>query len=199
MLQKGQGKIDKEDLKDVCHQFNMIISDPVLDELMDYCDVDKDGQIDFMEFSNFLNWKDKMPINMVEQKILTGGEFELNGWVQGFKIWEPMKLLLIYGLYPSERMAWSAPANMQRSDLQKATKPLLRAEDLEPVEVGSSRKTPKTLSRPRTVQDDFITSSSLINAVVGGSSAASKSHRKPLNLFKLKCSNYTTPKQPPGF
>ncbi|XP_051722171.1 EF-hand domain-containing family member B isoform X1 [Ctenopharyngodon idella] len=142
---KGQGKIDKEDLKDVCHQFNMIISDPVLDELMDYCDVDKDGRIDFMEFSNFLNWKDKMPINRVEQKILTG-----------------------------ERMAWSAPANMQRSDLQKASaiKPLIRAEDLEPVEVGSTRKTPKTLPRPRTVQDDFITSSSLINAVVGGPSPA---------------------------
>lgn len=76
VLQKGQGKIDKEDLKDVCQQFNMIISDPVLDEVMDYCDADKDGLIDFMEFSNFLNWKDKMPINRVEQKILTGGEFK---------------------------------------------------------------------------------------------------------------------------
>lgn len=142
---KGQGKIDKEDLKDVCHQFNMIISDPVLDELMDYCDADKDGQIDFMEFSNFLNWKDKMPINRVEQRMLTG-----------------------------ERMAWSAPANMHRADLQKtsAIKPLIRPEDLEPVEVGSTKKTPKTLSRPRTVQDSFITSSSLINAVVGGPSPA---------------------------
>lgn len=76
MLQKGQGKIDKQDLKEVCHQFNMIISDPVLDDLMDYCDVDKDGLIGFMEFSNFLNWKDKLPINRMEQKILTGGEFK---------------------------------------------------------------------------------------------------------------------------
>ncbi|KAK7146707.1 hypothetical protein R3I94_009518 [Phoxinus phoxinus] len=142
---KGQGKIDKEDLKDVCLQFNMIISDPVLDELMDYCDADKDGLIDFMEFSNFLNWKDKMPINRVEQKILTG-----------------------------ERLTWSAPANMQRADLQKASaiKPLIRPEDLEAVELGNTRKTPKTLSRPRSVQDSFITSSSLINAVVGGSSPA---------------------------
>ncbi|XP_067303887.1 EF-hand domain-containing family member B isoform X2 [Pseudorasbora parva] len=142
---KGQGKINKEDLKDVCHQFNMIVSDPVLDELMDYCDADKDGLIDFMEFSNFLNWKDKMPINRVEQKLLTG-----------------------------ERMAWSAPANMHRTDLQKTSdiKPLIRPEDLEPVEVGSTRKTPKTLSRHRTVQDRFITSSSLINAVVGGPSPA---------------------------
>ncbi|KAL1258646.1 hypothetical protein QQF64_009223 [Cirrhinus molitorella] len=142
---KGQGKIDKEDLKKVCHQFNMIVSEPVLDDLMDYCDVNKDGLIDFMEFSNFLNWKDKMPITRVEQKILTG-----------------------------ERMAWTAPANMQRTHLQEssAVKPLLRPEDLEPVEVGFTRKTPKTLSRPRTVQNNFFTSSSVINAVVGGPSSA---------------------------
>uniref|UniRef100_A0A673GL21 EF-hand domain-containing protein n=1 Tax=Sinocyclocheilus rhinocerous TaxID=307959 RepID=A0A673GL21_9TELE len=142
---KGQGKISREDLKEACHQFNMIISDPVLDDLMDYCDVDNNGLIDFKEFSNFLNWKDKMPINRVEQKILT-----------------------------AERMAWTAPANMQRTDLQEssAVKPLIRPEDLERVEVGSTRKTPKTLSRPRTVQNNFFTSSSLINAVVGGISPA---------------------------
>lgn len=63
-------------MKEVCHQFNMIISDRVLDDLMDYCDVDNNGLIDFMEFSNFLNWKGKMPINKVEQKILTKGEFK---------------------------------------------------------------------------------------------------------------------------
>ena len=28
---------------------------------MDYCDQDRDGQISYLEFSNFLNWKDKMP------------------------------------------------------------------------------------------------------------------------------------------
>ncbi|KAI2654882.1 EF-hand domain-containing family member B [Labeo rohita] len=143
---KGQGKIDKEDLKEVCHQFNMIVSEPVLDDLMEYCDVDKDGLIDFMEFSNFLNWKDKMPITR----------------------------MLIYLLQLVERMAWTAPANMQRTDLQKsnAVKPLIRPEDLEPVELGYTRKTPKTLSRPRTVQNNFITSSSVISAVVGGLSSA---------------------------
>jgi len=26
-----------------------------------YCDVDGDGQINYDEFANFLNWKDKMP------------------------------------------------------------------------------------------------------------------------------------------
>jgi len=29
---------------------------------MDYCDVDRDGKINYSEFANFLNWKDKMPM-----------------------------------------------------------------------------------------------------------------------------------------
>ena len=28
---------------------------------MDFCDINKDGQIDYEEFANFLNWKDKLP------------------------------------------------------------------------------------------------------------------------------------------
>lgn len=69
--------IDKEDLQAVCRQFQLDVSGPVLDDLMDYCDTDKDGLISFLEFSNFLNWKDKMPINSREQRILTNGQ--LNG------------------------------------------------------------------------------------------------------------------------
>ncbi|XP_041732463.1 EF-hand domain-containing family member B isoform X1 [Coregonus clupeaformis] len=139
---KGQGVIDREDLQDVCRQFNLDLSGPVLDDLMEYCDVDKDGLINFLEFANFLNWKDKMPISKVEQCILT-----------------------------SERKTSTAPDNMQREALPvrpAALEALARPEDLEPAEVGSMLKTPKTLSRPRTVQDRFVTSSSLIRAVVGG-------------------------------
>lgn len=73
-VQKGQGWIDKEDLRNVCEQLNLVLSPPVLETLMDYCDVNKDGRIDFMEFANFLNWKGKMPINTQEQRILTGGQ-----------------------------------------------------------------------------------------------------------------------------
>lgn len=58
--------IDKADLQAVCHQFQLDVSRPVLDDLMDYCDTDKDGLINFLEFANFLNWKDKMPINSQE-------------------------------------------------------------------------------------------------------------------------------------
>lgn len=54
--------IDRDDLQAVCRQFQLGVSDEVLDELMLYCDTDRDGLINFLEFSNFLNWKDKMPI-----------------------------------------------------------------------------------------------------------------------------------------
>ena len=73
-LQKGQGKIDKEDLQEVCRQFKLDLSGPLLDSLMEYCDVDKDGHISFLEFANFLSWKDQMPIGRLEQGILTKGE-----------------------------------------------------------------------------------------------------------------------------
>lgn len=68
--------IDKEDLQAVCRQFQLGVSGPVLDELMDCCDTDKDGLINFLEFANFLNWKDKMPINSREQRILTNGRYQ---------------------------------------------------------------------------------------------------------------------------
>ncbi|XP_049323534.1 EF-hand domain-containing family member B [Astyanax mexicanus] len=143
---KGQGKIDKQDLQDVCRQFNLDLSGDVLEGLVDYCDVDKDGLINFLEFANFLNWKDKMPIRPAEQRILT-----------------------------RERKVSTAPANVQRtiiqgSDVQKedSSESLVRSEDLKPVEVGSPLKTPRTLSRSRAEQEHFITSSSVISAVVGG-------------------------------
>ncbi|XP_069816526.1 EF-hand domain-containing family member B isoform X2 [Dendropsophus ebraccatus] len=58
----GDGKIDKDDLKKTCEQFGLGLDSVVLDSLIEYCDVDKDGLINFIEFANFLNWKDKMPI-----------------------------------------------------------------------------------------------------------------------------------------
>ncbi|XP_070768717.1 EF-hand domain-containing family member B [Enoplosus armatus] len=137
---KGKGMIDKEDLQAVCHQFQLGVSGPVLDDLMDYCDTDKDGLINFLEFANFLNWKDKMPINSQEQDIMT-----------------------------NERQISSAPANIERkpsSDSAQlpASQALIKPEDLEPVEPGSSLKTLRTLRRPKAVPDHFMTTSSLIGA-----------------------------------
>ncbi|KAK2845032.1 hypothetical protein Q5P01_011691 [Channa striata] len=70
---KGKGMIDREDLWEVCREFHLVVNETVLNDLMDYCDTDKDGVINFLEFANFLNWKDKMPISGREQRIITSG------------------------------------------------------------------------------------------------------------------------------
>lgn len=72
--QGGKGFIDKQDLQSVCHQFHLCVSGPVLDDLMDYCDMDRDGLISFVEFANFLSWKDMMPISSQEERLLTKGQ-----------------------------------------------------------------------------------------------------------------------------
>lgn len=71
--QTGKGAIDQEDLQTVCRQFQLLVSGSVLDDLVDYCDTDRDGLISFVEFANFLAWKDMMPITSQEEHILTRG------------------------------------------------------------------------------------------------------------------------------
>lgn len=58
----------------MCCQFQLPISGSALDDLMDYCDTDGEGVISFMEFANFLSWKDMMPIKSQEERILTQGQ-----------------------------------------------------------------------------------------------------------------------------
>lgn len=48
-------------MREVCIQFNLPVEPELLESLFSYCDVDGDGQINYEEFANFLNWKDKMP------------------------------------------------------------------------------------------------------------------------------------------
>ncbi|CAI5661808.1 EF-hand domain-containing family member B isoform X2 [Oreochromis niloticus] len=137
---KGKGMIDKEDLRAVCHQFQLNVSESVLDDVMDYCDTDKDGLINFLEFANFLNWKDKMPINSREQCIIT-----------------------------NERQTSSAPGNIESVTAQlPACRALIEPEDLEPVEPGSSLKTVRSLRQTRAAPDHFRTTSSLIGAAGAG-------------------------------
>ncbi|XP_068752255.1 EF-hand domain-containing family member B-like [Montipora capricornis] len=54
------GKISLNELREVCIQFNLPVEPELLECMLDYCDIDGDGQIDYQEFANFLNWKDKM-------------------------------------------------------------------------------------------------------------------------------------------
>ncbi len=60
-LQDGSGRITGEELRQVCQQFNLPAEPELIEQVMDYCDQDKDGQINYQEFANFLNWKDKLP------------------------------------------------------------------------------------------------------------------------------------------
>ncbi|KAM4026931.1 EF-hand domain-containing family member B isoform 2-T2 [Anomaloglossus baeobatrachus] len=113
----SDGKIDKDDLKKTCDQFGLDLDPVLLDSLIEYCDADKDGLIDFVEFANFLNWKGKMSIG--KQVLLEGH---------------------------------------------------LKPEDLI-LEEGASEKTLRTLSKGNQAPEFYQTSSSRINATVGGPSS----------------------------
>ncbi|XP_053120115.1 EF-hand domain-containing family member B isoform X2 [Hemicordylus capensis] len=137
----GDRKISKEDLKKACFQFNLDLDEELLDALFNYCDLDKNGFIDYLEFVNFLNWKDKMSLKEYEEKIITRG-----------KRTGPFDLIPPGG---SEPVADEDP--------------VLKPEDIVIKEPGSSEKTPRTLSRPTDhVFCDYRTTSSQYNAVVGG-------------------------------
>ncbi|NWR57121.1 EFHB protein, partial [Bucorvus abyssinicus] len=70
----GDGMIDKDDLQKSCFQLNLNLDDELLETLFDCCDLDKDGRINYLEFTNFLNWKDKMAVKEFEEKIITKGK-----------------------------------------------------------------------------------------------------------------------------
>ncbi|XP_014662076.1 PREDICTED: EF-hand domain-containing family member B-like [Priapulus caudatus] len=53
--------IDADGLRKMCERFNLTLSDEMLRLLMQWCDTNADGRIDYNEFANFLNWKDMLP------------------------------------------------------------------------------------------------------------------------------------------
>ncbi|KAM9723738.1 EF-hand domain-containing family member B [Menidia menidia] len=179
---KGKGTIDKEDLRDACRQFQLDVSDAVLEELMDYCDTDKDGLINFMEFANFLNWKDMMPINSQDQSALTKGQDgtnrkpsprnrESNRTVDFVNSPTPTVRASIF--FPLDNLSDREPENedgkpSSEPSQRPAPQALIRPEDLEPVAPGSSLKTLRTIRKPKEASDHFVTSSSLIGAVGKG-------------------------------
>ncbi|XP_028905851.1 EF-hand domain-containing family member B isoform X2 [Ornithorhynchus anatinus] len=132
--QDGDGKIDKGELRKTCCQVNLDLEEDLLEALFDICDLDQDGRIDYKEFTNFLNWKDRMAINDFEKQILTQGR----------------------------------KSDSDRTILHKDTA-LLKPEDIILKESGGSKKTPKALSKSTDrVYSNYRTSSSQINAIVGG-------------------------------
>ncbi|EHB03849.1 EF-hand domain-containing family member B [Heterocephalus glaber] len=136
---KANGMIDKAELREACDQANLHhLDETLLSQLFDYCDVDNDGLINYLEFANFLNWKDSMPLKEYEERVI------------------------IKGRKPD--CTNPAEANVEET---KPTL-LIKPEDIVFTEPGSSEKTLLRLQRPGDkVSDCYKTSSSEINAVVG--------------------------------
>ncbi|TWW79972.1 EF-hand domain-containing family member B, partial [Takifugu flavidus] len=200
---KGQGFIDKEDLQAVCHQFQLHVSGPVLDDLMDYCDTDGDGLINFVEFANFLSWKDMMPINSQEERALTRGPFwspedppgplrtllvrvtggpqiEL-GWLLSCEmtivVFRGVSLILLVCLSKRMFKNFKRPSSTASADREEPQPPpgqaLVKPEDLEPVNPAGSLKSVRTLVKQQADPDQFRTMSSVIG--LRGESRASDS------------------------
>ncbi|NXY89752.1 EFHB protein, partial [Alcedo cyanopectus] len=133
----GDGMIDKKDLQKSFFQLNIDVDEELLDSLFDCCDWDKDGLINYLEFTKFLNWKDRTVTEEFEEKIIARG-----------------KNLDVPAL----------PEGTNRND-----EPLLKQQDLELKEVGSSEKPPNKLTGSKDhVLGYYRTTSSQYNAVVGG-------------------------------
>ncbi|KAM4855369.1 EF-hand domain-containing family member B [Urocitellus parryii] len=135
---KRDGMIDKAELQEACNQANLHLDENLLDQLFDYCDVDNDGLINFLEFANFLNWKDTMVLKDYEERVIIKDK--------------------------KPDCANPAEANLKESEPTLLIKP----EDIVLKEPGSSKKIVRTLLRPSDkVSSYYKTTSSEINAVVG--------------------------------
>lgn len=77
LLQDDKGLVSTDDVQRVCDEFGLDVSRKTLEGLMEFCDVDSDGIVDFVEFSNYLTWKEKLPIKPREQQILLTGAPQL--------------------------------------------------------------------------------------------------------------------------
>ena len=64
------GKIEADDLVKVCKGFHLPVDDYLLNNLIAYCDSTGDGNIDYLDFCNFLNWKYEIPTEKVDQLTL---------------------------------------------------------------------------------------------------------------------------------
>lgn len=56
------GFVDKDELGNACKLSGYSMADDFLEALLSDCDEDKDGKLSFLEFCNFLCYKDSMKI-----------------------------------------------------------------------------------------------------------------------------------------
>lgn len=66
-LQECKGRISLNDLATVCWQYSLPTEPELLAQVLDYCDVDRDGFINYAEFANFLNYN--MPSGIAEAEV----------------------------------------------------------------------------------------------------------------------------------
>ncbi|XP_003500506.1 EF-hand domain-containing family member B isoform X1 [Cricetulus griseus] len=135
---KGDGMIDREELHESCDQANLHLDEVLLNQLFEYCDVDQDGLINFVEFANFLNWKDNVPLTEYEKRVIIKGRKQDCKNITETNMREVKPTLLI------------------------------QPEDIVPKEPGSSEETVRVLLRPSDkVSNHYKTTSSEINGIVG--------------------------------
>ena len=73
------GQISIADLQEVLLKFNLPAEPEIVIQLMYYCDKSSTGFIDYTEFSNFLNWKEKMPSGLASGNI-TVNYYSMSGY-----------------------------------------------------------------------------------------------------------------------
>lgn len=70
------GYINRDELKIGCSNAGCPVADNLLDLVMRDCDYDRDGKIGFLEFCNFLCYKDSMKTGIIQQA--NGIQFKTN-------------------------------------------------------------------------------------------------------------------------
>lgn len=137
----GSGRIKLDGLREACIQYHLPVEPELLEQLMDYCDSNKDGSINYLEFSNFLNWKDKMPSGFGPKTVET----------------------------PKSPMVPKSAPNPQVRTPHSGTGVRVSEEDLLPKSPQSAESTPRRLQKQIDLAiGSHRTSSSMINAVIGG-------------------------------
>nr|XP_033786560.1 EF-hand domain-containing family member B isoform X2 [Geotrypetes seraphini] len=141
------GKISRDELKNVCEYFNLELYPELLDAVLEYCSVDEDGLIDFMLFTNFINWKKKVSAEDLAETIFARGCKSTKGdEVQKYK----------------ESTKGDEEVKLTDTKVANTLDFLEKEED-------NSEETPKSLTKPSDqARNHFRTTSSAINGVVGG-------------------------------
>nr|XP_032807505.1 EF-hand domain-containing family member B isoform X2 [Petromyzon marinus] len=142
----GDGKIDSEELQVACSELNLPVEAALLQDLVRYCDVDRDGFINYLEFANFLNWKQALPLSPQEERAVNGDE---------------------------GNVAASMESTHGRDKRGKSSMGLIEPQGLVPRAPNVPSFTPFNLTKQvDRMHGRYCTSSSLVNSAIGRASSA---------------------------